>query len=62
MPIITMEGPAILDLDKKRQLVGTVTEAAAAAYGLSTDTIIIVLRENAPDNVSVGGQLIIDRE
>jgi 4-oxalocrotonate tautomerase len=62
MPIITMQGPAIPDLDKKRHLVRTVTEAAAAAYGLATDTIIIVLKENAPDNVSVGGQLISDRE
>ena len=62
MPIITMDGPTIQDLDKKRQLARVVTEAAAEAYGLSTDTIIIVFKENAPDNVSVGGQLIIDRE
>ena len=62
MPIITMQGPAIPDLDKKRHLVRTMTAAAAAAYGLSTDTIIIVFREDTPDNVSVGGQLIIDRE
>lgn len=61
MPIIQLEGPPIEDLDRKRKLTSLVTEAAAAAYGLPTDTIIIVFKENAPHNVSVGGQLLIDR-
>jgi 4-oxalocrotonate tautomerase len=61
MPIISMEGPVIKDLDKKRKLTRLVTEAAAEAYGLPLETIIVTLKENAPDNVSVGGQLIIDR-
>jgi len=61
MPIITMEGPAIDDLDRKRELTDTITRAASEFYGLPTDTIVIILKENAPDNVSVGGQLIIDR-
>lgn len=62
MPIINMEGPAIRDLDTKRKLTRRVTEAAAEAYGLPAGTIIVIFRENAPDNVSVGGQLLIDRQ
>ncbi len=62
MPIIHIEGPPIKDLATKRKLTRHVTETAAEAFGLPTDTIIILFKENAPDNVSVGGQLLIDRK
>ena len=61
MPHISLSGPKIDDLNKKRELVRVLTEAAADAYGLPQDTIVVVIKENAPENVSVGGQLIIDR-
>ncbi len=61
MPVITMEGPPIADLDKKRQLTKTITQAAAELYSLPEQTIIILFKENAPENVSVGGELIVDR-
>lgn len=61
MPNITLEGPAITDLNKKRELVQLVTKAATEAYGLPPETIVVVLKENAPENVAVGGILISDR-
>ena len=61
MPNITIEGRAIKDLDKKRILVEEITEAAAKAYGLPKEVIVVLIKENSPDNVSVGGRLIIDR-
>lgn len=61
MPHITLSGPKIESLDKKRELTRTLTAAAVKAYGLPEETIVIVIKENAPENVSVGGQLIIDR-
>jgi len=61
MPTITVDGPRIEELDRKRQLVKDVTEAATKAFGLSKEVIVVVIKENTPDNVSVGGQLIIDR-
>ena len=61
MPTITVEGPRIEELDRKRQLVKDITEAAMKAFGLSKEVIVVVIKENTPDNVSVGGQLIIDR-
>ncbi|MBT4821831.1 MAG: 4-oxalocrotonate tautomerase [Lentisphaerae bacterium] len=61
MPTITVEGPPINDLDKKRALATEMTDAASKAYGLPPGIIVVVIKENAPENVSVGGQLIIDR-
>jgi len=61
MPNITVEGPAIKELEKKRTLVKEMTEAAHRAYGLPKEVIVVVIKENPPENVSVGGQLIVDR-
>jgi 4-oxalocrotonate tautomerase len=60
MPIITLDGPP-LSLEKKRSLANELTSLAARAYDLPESTIIIMLRENAPDQVAVGGTLIADR-
>ena len=61
MPHISIEGPVIEDLEKKRILAKEITEAATKAYGLPKETIIVAIKENSPENVSVGGQLIVDR-
>ena len=61
MPNIYIEGPPIKDLDKKRKLVAEITDAAAEAFGLPKETIIVTIRENLPENVAIGGRLIIDR-
>jgi len=61
MPVITIDGPKITDLDKKRELASTVSRAAAEAYGLPITTIVVMLKENNSDNVAVGGTLIADR-
>ena len=61
MPIIRVDGPKVTDLNKKRKFVETVTDAAASLYALPKQAIVVLLQENSPDNVGVGGQLIIDR-
>jgi 4-oxalocrotonate tautomerase len=60
VPIITFDGPP-LSLEKKRALVNEMTRLAANAYDLPESTIIVLLRESAPDQVAVGGILIADR-
>lgn len=60
MPVIRVDGPKI-DTDKKRELVKRLTEAAAEIYGMDKEHIIVLIRENAPENVGVGGTLIADR-
>ena len=61
MPDISIEGPIIKDIDKKKILVREMTDAAVKAYGLPRETIVVLIKENPPENVGVGGQLLIDR-
>ena len=61
MPVLTFDGPPISDIAKKRELIQTATDAAAKAYNLPKQAIIIVLKENRPDNVAVGGELVSDK-
>lgn len=61
MPNITFEGPKIEDIGKKRELIKTVTDAAVKAYGLPQQAMVIVIKENNPENVGIGGELLIDR-
>ena len=42
MPVITVEGPKIPDLTKKRELVQEFTKAASAAFGLDKKAIIVI--------------------
>lgn len=60
MPTITVEGPPIPDIERKRQLVKKLTDVAVEAYKIEHITVLI--RENAPENVGVNGQLIADRK
>lgn len=61
MPTINVDGPTITDIDKKRTLVRDITTAATKAYGLPAATIVVVIKENQPENVGVGGILVADR-
>ena len=60
MPNITIEGPPVKDLDVKRKLVKGLTEVAVEAYGLSAQKIRVVIKENLPENVARGGELLLD--
>ncbi len=60
MPLVTVEGPVIKDLDKKRVMVKKITEAAAKAFSFSKDDIVVIIKENLPENVGVGGELVSD--
>ena len=61
MPVLTIEGPPIADASVRRAMVKEMTAAAAKAYNLPQEKIIILIRENTPEQVSVGGVLLIDR-
>ena len=62
MPFISIEGPVIKDVEKKRILAQLLTEAAVQGYGLPKETIIVLIRENSRENVGVAGTLLIDRK
>ncbi len=59
MPLITVDGPYIKDIEKKRQLVKGLTDVAAAVYGIKD--IIVLIKENPPENVGLSGELVVDR-
>ncbi|MFX1428371.1 MAG: 4-oxalocrotonate tautomerase DmpI [Promethearchaeota archaeon] len=61
MPTATLEGPPIEDLDIKRILVKEITDALEKAYKMPREVFTVVIKENLPNNVGVGGRLIIDR-
>lgn len=61
MPNITLDGPVIADLEKKRALVEALTVAAMDYYDLPRETFVVVIKENSPQHVAVGGVLIADR-
>lgn len=61
MPNITIEGPKIEDLEVKRLLIKEITDAIEKAYNISREHTVVVIKENSPENVGVGGTLIIDR-
>ena len=58
MPTITVEGPRI-DVAKKRDLVKRLTDVAVDVYDIKH--IVVLIRENSPENVGVNGELVSDR-
>ena len=58
MPTITVEGPPI-EVERKRQLVKKLYDAAVEVYRIEHITVLI--KENPPENVGVGGRLLADR-
>lgn len=61
MPTITLDGPKIEDINIKRSLVKEITDAAVKAYRLPVQAIVVCIKENPPENVGVGGELVIDK-
>ena len=60
MPTITVEGPPIRDVDRKRELARRLTDVAVEVYGIPHITVLI--KENPPENVAANGVLICDKK
>jgi 4-oxalocrotonate tautomerase len=61
MPNIMIDGPPLKNMESKRILVKKITDAAQEAYGLDRSAFVVIVRENEPENVAVGGRLLSDR-
>lgn len=61
MPTANLSGPKIEDIEIKRKLVKEITDAMEKAYKIPREAYIVVIKENPPENVGVGGELLIDR-
>jgi len=62
MPSATIEGPKIEDVEIKRVLVKEITDALEKAYNLPRQVYVVLIKENPPENVGSGGQLILDKK
>ncbi len=62
MPVLTFEGPPIEDIEKKRSFVKGLTDVVCASFpNIPRKAILVLLKENRPDNVANGGQLLLDQ-
>ena len=61
MPVITLEA-ASLNKEQKKQLVKEFTESAARIMNMPKDSFYVFLKENALDNVGVGGILLSEKK
>jgi len=61
MPNVVIDGPKIEDIQVKRILIKEITNALEKAYKIPREAYSIVIKENSPENVGVGGTLLIDR-
>ncbi len=58
MPIITLEGPK-LSKDKKEEIVKGFTDVAGSVMPyIPREAFVVILKENAEENVGVGGELL----
>ena len=62
MPSVMIEGPKIEDVETKRELVKEITDALEKAYKIPREAYVVLIKENSPENVGVGGKLIIDKD
>ena len=60
MPNITIDGPKIENIEIKRVLIQEITDSIEKAYKIPKEHIIVVIKENLPENVGVAGKLIAD--
>ncbi|MGI6659582.1 MAG: 4-oxalocrotonate tautomerase DmpI [Dethiobacteraceae bacterium] len=60
MPTFFFYGPKI-ELDKKKIMIKEITAAASKATGIPEKSFTIYFRETQHENVSVGGELLSER-
>ena len=60
MPTIFFYGPK-LDKEKSREMIKSFTETANRLTGIEKSAFVVYIRESAPENVGVGGELLEDR-
>jgi len=61
MPTIFFYGPR-LEKEKKKELIRSFTEAAAAATGINPAAFVVYLQEVEAGQVGVGGELLEERQ
>ena len=60
MPLAKIEGP-VISVDTKRVLVKEITDALEKAYKFPRAVYGVIIKENPPENVGSGGELVLDK-
>ncbi|RLG72700.1 MAG: 4-oxalocrotonate tautomerase [Thermoprotei archaeon] len=60
MPVIIFEGPK-LTVEQKEELIKLFTSAAEKVTGIKREAFIVLIKENEPDNIGVGGEPLSKR-
>jgi 4-oxalocrotonate tautomerase len=60
MPHIVLDGPR-LTKEQKREIVEKFTEIASEVTKIPKEAFVVMIKENDPDNVGVGGKLLSER-
>lgn len=61
MPVIRMSGPK-LSKEEKAELIKKFTETASQVTDIPEKAFVVLLEENNPDNVGVGGAQLSEME
>ena len=59
MPLIIFEGGP-MDLDRKKELIRELTDAAVRVTGIGAPAFTIYIHENEHNNIGVGGRLLTE--
>jgi 4-oxalocrotonate tautomerase len=57
MPVITVEG-AKLRAEQKKLLIESLTKVASAIMEVSEKNYIVLIKENDPDSIGLGGKVL----
>ncbi len=60
MPNIVIDGPK-LEKQVKAKLVEEITDSVHRLTGIPREHIVVLIKENDPENVGVGGKLLSER-
>jgi len=62
MAVVMVYTLKIDDVEKKRELVKGITDVVEKVYNMPRDVIRVIIKEDPPENVGIGGTLaILDR-
>jgi 4-oxalocrotonate tautomerase len=62
MPVVTVNTRKQNDIEKKRKLVKKITDALSEVYGVPKEHVTIQLREDADEDIGIGGVLLSDMQ
>lgn len=60
MPVISISGPK-LSAEQKRELISDFTGVASRVMGIPKESFVVLIQENPPENVGVGGVPLTER-